>query len=46
LVSRKQARQLALALPEAVEQDHRGQPAFRVAGKEAAEGRDDGGLLS
>jgi hypothetical protein len=32
-VSRKQARQLALALPEAVEQDHHGRPSFRVAGK-------------
>jgi hypothetical protein len=32
-VSRKQARQLALALPEAVEQDHHGRPSFRVANK-------------
>jgi hypothetical protein len=32
-VSRKHARQLALALPEAVEQDHHGRPSFRVAGK-------------
>lgn len=28
-----EARQLALALPEAVEQDHHGRPSFRVAGK-------------
>ena len=27
------ARQLALALPDAVEQDHHGRPSFRVAGK-------------
>ena len=27
------ARQLALALPEAVEQDHHGRPSFRVGGK-------------
>ena len=27
------ARRLALALPEAVEQDHHGRPSFRVAGK-------------
>src|SRR5687768_15449386 len=33
MVSREQARQLALALPEAVEQDHHGRPSFRVAGK-------------
>jgi hypothetical protein len=33
MVSTKQARQLALALPEAVEQDHHGRPSFRVAGK-------------
>jgi len=33
MVSEKQARQLALALPEAVEQDHHGRPSFRVAGK-------------
>ena len=32
-VSREQARQLALALPEAVEQDHHGRPSFRVGGK-------------
>jgi hypothetical protein len=33
MLSRDQARQLALALPEAVEQDHHGRPSFRVAGK-------------
>jgi len=32
MVSREQARQLALALPEAVEQDHHGRPSFRIAG--------------
>lgn len=32
-VSREHARQLALALPETVEQDHHGRPSFRVAGK-------------
>jgi hypothetical protein len=29
----KDARRLALALPEAFEQDHHGRPSFRVAGK-------------
>jgi hypothetical protein len=33
MVSREQARRLALGLPEAVEQDHHGRPSFRVAGK-------------
>jgi hypothetical protein len=33
MVSREEARQLALRLPEAVEQDHHGRPSFRVAGK-------------
>jgi hypothetical protein len=33
MVSREQARELALALPDAVEQDHHGRPSFRVAGK-------------
>jgi hypothetical protein len=33
MVSREQARRLALALPEAVEQDHHGRPSFRVGGK-------------
>ena len=33
MVSRDEARELALALPEAVEEDHHGRPSFRVAGK-------------
>jgi hypothetical protein len=33
MITPEQARQLALALPEAVEQDHHGRPSFRVAGK-------------
>lgn len=33
MVSRAQAREVALALPEAVEQDHHGRPSFRVGGK-------------
>lgn len=33
MVTREEARQLALALPEAVEQDHHGRPSFRVGGK-------------
>ena len=33
MVSQQQARGLALALPEAVEQDHHGRASFRVAGK-------------
>jgi hypothetical protein len=33
VVSRDEARQIALALPDAVEQDHHGRPSFRVAGK-------------
>lgn len=40
-VSREEARQLALALPEAVEQDHHGRPSFRVAGKIFATQWDD-----
>jgi hypothetical protein len=32
-VSLDHARQIALALPEAVEQDHHGRPSFRVGGK-------------
>ncbi len=31
--SPERARQLALALPETVEQDHHGRPSFRVTGK-------------
>jgi hypothetical protein len=33
VVSRQEARRIALSLPEAVEQDHHGRPSFRVAGK-------------
>lgn len=33
MVSHDQVRRLALALPEAVEQDHHGRPSFRVAGR-------------
>ena len=33
MVSGEQARELALGLPEAVEQDHHGRPSFRVANK-------------
>ncbi|MGN6867865.1 MAG: MmcQ/YjbR family DNA-binding protein [Solirubrobacteraceae bacterium] len=33
MVSTDEARRLALALPEAVEQDHHGRPSFRVAGR-------------
>jgi hypothetical protein len=40
-VSREQARQFALALPDAVEQDHHGRPSFRVAGKIFATQWDD-----
>jgi hypothetical protein len=32
-VTSEEARRLALALPEAVEQDHHGRPSFRVGGK-------------
>lgn len=33
MVTTAQARELALALPEAAERDHHGRPSFRVAGK-------------
>ncbi len=33
LLTSDEARSLALALPEAVEQDHHGRPSFRVGGK-------------
>jgi hypothetical protein len=33
MLSADQARALALALPEATEQDHHGRPSFRVAGR-------------
>jgi hypothetical protein len=38
------ARELALALPEAVEQDHHGRPSYRVAGKIFATQWDGGHL--
>ena len=41
MVSREQARELALGLPEAVEEDHHGRPSFRVAGKIFATQWDD-----
>jgi hypothetical protein len=41
-VSADEARSLALALPEAVEQDHHARPSFRVAGKIFATLRDQG----
>ena len=43
-VSQEQARELALALPDAVEQDHHGRPSFRVAGKIFATQWDEGHL--
>jgi hypothetical protein len=42
MISRDQARELALALPETVEQDHHGFPSFRVGGKIFATLRDEG----
>jgi hypothetical protein len=33
MIGEERVRELALALPEAVEQDHHGRPSFRVAGK-------------
>jgi hypothetical protein len=33
MIDVEDARRLALALPEAIEQDHHGRPSFRVAGK-------------
>jgi hypothetical protein len=42
VVSREQARELALGLPEAVEQDHHGRPSFRVANKIFATQWDEG----
>ena len=41
MVSRERARELALALPEAVEQDHHGRPSYRVAGRIFATQWDD-----
>ena len=40
-VDRKKARRLALALPDAVEEDHHGRPSFRVGGKIFATQWDD-----
>jgi len=40
-ISSDQARQSALALPEAIEQDHHGRPSFRVAGRIFATLRDE-----
>jgi hypothetical protein len=42
MVTREQARRLALALPDAVEQDHHGRPSFRVGGKIFATQWDEG----
>lgn len=33
MVSTDEARRIALALPDAVEQDHHGRPSFRVSGR-------------
>jgi hypothetical protein len=33
VVSRQEARRIALSLPDAVEQDHHGRPSFRIGGK-------------
>ena len=33
MVSRQEARRIALGLPEAVEQDHHGRPSYRVDGR-------------
>jgi hypothetical protein len=33
MLTAQEAREIALALPEAIEQDHHGRPSFRVAGK-------------
>jgi hypothetical protein len=41
VLTTQQARELALALPEAVEQDHHGRPSFRVANKIFATQWDD-----
>jgi hypothetical protein len=44
VVTSDEARELALALPAAVEQDHHGRPSFRVAGKIFATQWDEGHL--
>ena len=41
MVTRDEVRELALALPEAVELDHPGRPSYRVAGKMFATQWDD-----
>jgi hypothetical protein len=41
VLTREQARRLALALPGAIEQDHHGRPSFRVANRIFATQRDD-----
>ena len=33
MITTEQARKLAVALPEAIEQDHHGRPSFRVGGR-------------
>ncbi len=42
MITRDRIRELALALPDASEQDHHGRPSFRVAGKIFATLWDDG----
>jgi hypothetical protein len=44
MVSAEEARRIALAQPEAVEQDHHGRPSFRVAGRIFATLWDEGHL--
>jgi len=44
MVTRERIRELALALPEAIERDHHGRPSFRVAGKIFATLWDEGHL--
>lgn len=44
MVSLARVRELAMALPEAVEEDHHGRPSFRVAGKIFATLWDEGHL--
>jgi hypothetical protein len=44
VITRQRVRELALALPEAAEQDHHGRPSFRVGGKIFATLWDEGHL--
>lgn len=44
MITSEQARRLALALPEVVEQDHHGRPSFRVAGRIIATLWSDGAM--